>query len=322
MEKIERRGERFHTKASERYLDVIFHYSNTVSWVGSIPIEYRRTGTELTDPAEIAEYLLQCYDFCHPANWPDWIREQQEFWKTKPKAVETKAFFDALLSFEWRCVSCQMPANPNWARRIQDIKEMGYTLATDTTKFCSTCRSAKTHLLLVPIPRGGLTGYEAWSPALRKRIVSLLRGYDVYEGRAGRSEGLLPDHKFPEIRWDDKTRRETLENLTDEEIRRNFQLMSNQRNQQKREICRNCYQTGKRGSPFGVRYFYIGDASWPTAVPRRGDEAETGCLGCVWHDMAKWRESLNQSVGSPVELETTNEQGTLGLIYESGLETE
>ena len=323
MEKIERHGERFHTKASERYIDLTFNYPDAASWQGSIPIEYRRTGTELTGPAEIAEYLLQCYDFCHPKNWPDWMQEQQEFWKNKPKATETKAFFDAMLSFEWRCVNCQMLANPNWARRIQDIKEMGYTLATDTAKFCPTCRSAKTHLLLVPIPRGGLTGYEAWSPALRKRIIILLRGYDVYEARAGRLDGLLPDHKFPEIRWDDATRRESLKNLTNDEIRRDFQLMSNQRNQQKREVCRACFQTNKRGAPFGIHYYYAGDEMWPASVPRRGSDAQKGCVGCGWYDMAQWRDSLNQKIGVPAELEPQNEeQGSLALTDEFDSERE
>jgi len=177
VNKIERHGERFHTTASERYIDVTFHYSDAPAWVGSIPIEYRRTGTEITDPAEIEEYLLQSYDFCHPKNWEGWRTEQNAFWKTKPNASTTQPFFEGLVSFEWRSVNCQLPQNPNWARRITGIKQMGFTIATNTSKFCGKCQGRKTHLLLVPLPRGGITGYEAWSPKLRKRIFLVLQGY-------------------------------------------------------------------------------------------------------------------------------------------------
>ena len=87
---------------------------------------------------------------------------------------------------------------------------------------------------MLPIKRGGITGYETWSSELRTRIVSLLKSYDFFEAKTTKKEGLLPDHKFSEIRWNDETKRETLENLTDKEILRDFQLLSNQRNQQKR----------------------------------------------------------------------------------------
>lgn len=37
-------GERKHSKASEKYVDVIFTYGDGSKWEGSVPIEYRRTG--------------------------------------------------------------------------------------------------------------------------------------------------------------------------------------------------------------------------------------------------------------------------------------
>ncbi|MDR2658404.1 MAG: hypothetical protein LBC27_00225 [Spirochaetaceae bacterium] len=102
----------------------------------------------------------------------------------------------------------------------------------------------------------------------------------------------MPDHKFPEIRWDDETRRGSLEGLSDTEIKNDFQLLTNQRNQQKREICRNCYQTGKRGMIYGIPYFYRGDATWDKDIPQRGKEAEKGCIGCAWYDIEYWRQEL------------------------------
>lgn len=107
-----------------------------------------------------------------------------------------------------------------------------------------------------------------------------------------KKEGLLPDHKFSEIRWNDETKRETLENLTDREILRDFQLLSNQRNQQKREICRNCYQTGKRGTIYGIPFFYEGTENWDSSIPKNGKSAEKGCIGCAWYDIERWRQEL------------------------------
>lgn len=290
------RGYRDHAKASERYVDVRFRYpGKTVEW--SVPIEYRRTGVHLSEASdpEIMAYLTKVYRECHPTKWSTWRATQSQFWATKPNAVVTKPFFDILASqFRWCSVPSDLPANPNWARRIQDLKEFGYTLAMQT-RFDERLERSCTHLLLLPISRGGITGYEMWSQALRNRIVTALGSYDAFEARKGRTEGLLPDHKFPEIRWDSDTRRESLEGLSENEIRRDFQLMTNQRNQQKREVCRRCYQTGKRGYPYGIKFFYEGDENWPDNTPKRGKNAETGCVGCGWYDLERWRSAITEA---------------------------
>lgn len=294
MMQIEQVGVRSHTKASETYVDVVFHYED-VSIETSVPIEYRRTGTSIPkdDRKAIETYLFKVYDEVNPIHWEEWKKEQDEFWKDKSKAFVTKEFFDVLAkTFEYTCVSCSMPNNRNFARRIQRLKEMGYTISTKTSAHCPLCGNNTTQLALLPIARGGLTGYETWSAELRKRIVKVLQGYDVFEAKQTNKDSLLPDHKFSEIRWDENTKRETLENLTDEEILRDFQLISNQRNQQKREVCRNCYQTGKRGVIFGIPFFYEGDANWNNKFNRKGKDAEPGCVGCGWYDIERWRQEL------------------------------
>ena len=286
-----RKGEtRAHAKASERYVEVGFTYPGDVVCDFDVPIEYRRTGLDLKTDDEIDQHLASVYEACAPEKRAAWLAAQDKFWATKPGAATTKAFYDGLASFHWMCVGCELPNNPNWARRIQDLKEFGYTIATNTSRFCPRCRGRKTHLLLLPIPRSAETGYETWSPALRAKIVALLNKYDAYEGK--KAEHLLPDHKFPEIRWDATTRRETLEHLTDEEIRRDFQLMTNQRNQQKREVCRRCYQEGTRGYPFGIEFYYAGGPAWPESIPQTGDGAAAGCHGCGWYDLEAWREAV------------------------------
>ena len=289
---------RNHSKASEKYIDVIFNYSldsRLISLSLSVPIEYRRTGVSIKDN-QIDNYLKKVYHEINPSDWNKWKEEQKYFWDKKNNRV-TKGFFDKLTkNFEWCCVACDLPQNPNWARRIQEIKDLGYTLATDINRVCSKCNTKKTHLILLPLKRGGITGYEMWSSSLRKRIIALLKSYDVYEAKVRPKETLLPDHKFPEIRWNKNTKRNSLEKLTDKEILRDFQLFSNQRNQQKREVCRGCYQTGERGILYGIPFFYKGSKQWDQNIPRQGKKAESGCVGCGWYDLEKWRQELKNKL--------------------------
>jgi hypothetical protein len=279
-------------KAQEKYVDVTCCCEGIEPYHTSIPVEYRRTGTYIKDD-ELDEYLQSVCEQILPSNWKAWREEQKAFWQKKAKAIVTKEFFDILSeNFSKCCASCQLPSNPNFARRIQELKEWGYTIATYPNKYCSQCGVNTTQLLMVPLKRGGITGYETWSPKLRDRIIRILKIYDVFEAKVGKKEGLLPDHKFPEIRWDESTKRECLESLTEEEVGRDFQLMSNQRNQQKREVCRNCYETGSRGIIYGINFFYEGSEKWDESYAKRGKEAEKGCVGCAWYDVEKWRKEL------------------------------
>lgn len=284
-------GEHTHLKASEEYIEVIFRYSDG-EWHGWVPIVYRRAGLDLHTDDEKYEYLQKVYEELNPKNYNKWLNKQKEFWDTKPNAGTTLSFYNSLSDGKWHCVNCQIPKNPNWARRIQDLKEFGYTIATDINRYCENCKSNKTHLLMLPLERFSINGngYETWSPALRKRIIKLLNSYDVYEDRY--NSNCLPDHKFSEIRWDENTKSENPDTMTDEEIRAKFQLLTNQRNQQKREVCRRCFQTGKRGILYGIPFFYQGDFDWDNTIPVKGKEAEKGCVGCGWYDIEKWKKEL------------------------------
>lgn len=285
-----------HAKASEDYIAVRFNYENFV-WDGLVPVKYRRTGLDLRTPDQINSHLNNVYDEIRQSFDGSWIREQEEYWRTeKSRANTTKSFFDALANkpLNWKCPSCDFPINKNPARRLQDLKEFGYTLATSTNSYCRNCESNHQHYMLLPISRVALSGngYETWSPALRKRVLNVLGNIDVYENKVNRH--VLPDHKFPEIRWGSDTKADNPDTMTDQEIKDKFQLLSNQRNQEKREVCRKCYQTNQRGIIYGVFYFYQGGPSWDLNYPATGKAAEQGCVGCGWYDVAAWRESINQ----------------------------
>ena len=147
--------------------------------------------------------------------------------------------------------------------------------------------------MLLQLERGSAdgNGYETWTPKLRRRILKVLGEVDVYE--YSKNTSCLPDHKFSEIRWDGNTKTANNEDMSDLEIGEKFQLLSNQRNQQKREVCRNCFQTNKRGYPFNIKFYYQGNENWDLSIPKTGILAEEGCKGCGWYDMAKWRSALD-----------------------------
>ena len=281
------------SKASETYVSVIFQYDDTV-WEGYVPIEYRRTGTNIDfdDKEALYNYLNYVYEAMRPEKLSEWKEKQSEFWATKPRAHTTKAFYDQLENGGWQCGSCKMPRNPNPQRRIQELKEVGYTIATDLSRYCPHCQRKTSQRILLPIPRGSSegNGYETWTQDLREKIIRVLGSIDVYE--ATYSPHCLPDHKFSEIRWDEETKAENPNNMTDSEIKSKFQLLTNQRNQQKREVCRECYQTGKRGVIFGIPYFYKGGPEWDDSYPKKGKGAEQGCEGCPWYDIEEWRAHL------------------------------
>lgn len=288
---------RSHSKASEKYLDIEVRFPSGEEFSWSIPTEYRRTGVDLNESTanELKDYIVSYVQSCDPANWAKWREEQEAFWATRGGAVVTKPFFDALASdFKWKSGESDLPVNPNSQRRIQDLKEMGYTLATHTSMTDQATGKKCTHHILMPVPRGGLTGYETISASLKKRIIGLLGSYDAFEGKVVNKDSLLPDHKFPEIRWDDQTRRESLDDLSDDHLGNDFQLLNNQRNQQKRESCRKCFQTGKRPFPYGLPFYYEGGEDWPADVPTRGKDAEYGCVGCGWYDLEQWRRAAKK----------------------------
>ena len=291
---------RKHTKASELYVDVTFDQLDTkFSWKGSIPFFYRRTGLFIEKEEELAKYLENIHPLFTEDLVHQWTESERRYWETNLSGkTVTKPFFDKLLNLRWNSVKYDLPPNPNWARRVQDIKELGYSLATDTKRKVRNRTETDTHILLVPLPRGGATGYETLSNESKKRIIEVLSYTNAFELSTANRSGLLPDHKFPEIRWDEHTREENPETMSDDEILSKFQLLDNQRNQQKREVCRRCFQTGKRGIIFGIEYFYKGDENWPDDIPKVGRDAEQGCVGCGWYDIQEWRRGINNVVQS------------------------
>lgn len=283
---IQALGTTEHSKASEAFVDIEIRdqQSGTPLWSGLVPYRYRKTGLDVQSESEFVEFLDSIRSHFEPQNARAWISGELQRWSER-RADVTHEFFKKLASLEW-VRGEDFPRNPNPQRRIQDIKDMGYVVATRRVG-----RAAERKLL--PLPREASLKYEQIPLGLRQRILEVLGNQSAYEDSGGPRLNLLPDHKFPEIRWDSDTPTENSTEMSDEDIRRKFQLLDNQRNQQKREVCRQCFQTGKRGTLFGVKFFYSGNEFWPPSFPRRGAHAEQGCVGCGWYDIGAWRSALN-----------------------------
>lgn len=154
-----------HSKAAEEHLHVRFIYPGKEAWNLAFPIKCRRAGLELDDDAEITQYVEEMYEHLTHDKIENWRLSAQKFWENSKSSV-TKPIFDKLAeNFSWHTYG-ELPKTSNPARRLQDLKEAGFTIGTR-----KRAGSRDLEFMLVPRPLIGSTGYEYWSGALRTRIV-------------------------------------------------------------------------------------------------------------------------------------------------------
>ena len=250
----------------------------------------RRAGLDIKTEEKLAEYLVSIKPYFKKKAMEEW--KEKETKRGLISGAVTSQFFRVLLSFKEEFE--RFPANPNPARRIQDIKDAGYTVASVPRPNGQLGNNR----ILLPLPLVTEIGYETFTPQFKARVIRLLKEINAFEAKRTSKKALIPDHKFSEIRWDNATKAENSMDMTDEEIIRKFQLLDNQRNQQKREICRRCFQEGKRGSIYGINFYYKGTSKWDSNIPTIGKEAEAGCEGCPWYDIELWRKKLNDLIST------------------------
>jgi hypothetical protein len=275
------------TKASEHYVRTTFTQDDGFTWNTVVPCIDRRAGLDIDNEKDLSEYLISLKPYFERKAMADWKRREMK--QKRIKGAVTQPFFKVLLSFKEEAE--KLPRNNNGARRIQDIKDAGYTIAS-----IPNAKGRMTSRILLPIPLHAEMKYETFTPQFKARVIRLLKERNAFEARVTNKKALVPDHKFSEVRWDENTKAENSLDMTDEEIVRKFQLLDNQRNQQKRETCRKCFQEGIRGTIYGINYFYKGTENWNSNIPIKGKEAEKGCEGCPWYDIEEWRKMLNEEI--------------------------
>lgn len=277
-----------HTKATERYVVLsVADEGGAKEWC--LPYYYRRTNVRIDTAAELATYIKECKPRLSASGVAQSKAEFAKLAKTLfgKNAGVTLPIFRRLLKNCGEWVWNKDFKNPNPQRRIQAIKELGFTIATKI-------EAQNTYHALLPLAVVKAPTYETIPAKVRKAIFAALDGVDAYSGRKA-ALSALPDHKFPEIRWEEATAASN-DNLTEAEMREKFQLVPESVNQAKREVCRKCFQTGRRGKFAAIDFYYAGGEAWPSAVPTTGKAAEAGCVGCFWYDMAAWRTALNELI--------------------------
>jgi hypothetical protein len=155
-----------HSKAAEEYIEVSFPFGDT-SWNLWIPIMYRRSGLYLQYPGinkidekENLDIRNMLYDYLNKVgdsipndddSLSKWKTEQLDWWNNeKSNAKVTADFFVGMVNAtgQWVCTHCLAPDNTNPQRRIQEIKDIGYTVATKTKCKCEICNKNRTHVMI------------------------------------------------------------------------------------------------------------------------------------------------------------------------------
>lgn len=282
-------------KMEDVYLSVRFRYQGVI-WNGAVPIraKYQGVNVPLTQ-ADVFDWVQTCYDALNPAKYLVWQNQQNQFWQNK-NSEDTKLVFDALNGTDnttrWLCRKCgPVPAvNPQPASRIRSLKQMGYHIATMQLE-CSSCGNKQYFDLLIRLPRHAADNQKRFSisKALRDRILQILPNVDCVFETPLEEKACIIDHKFPSSRW---VNGETINYTTmpEADIRKKFQILSNQMNLQKERYCQRCVLEGKRGDFFGIEWYYEGTNQW--AGTSKADEG--GCVGCPWYDIRRWKSEFNK----------------------------
>jgi hypothetical protein len=236
------------------------------------------------------------------------IQESAENFKSKLKAGSSQYRVFSLLSDRiWHCRTCEgkQVASDQYAGGggIQGLERGNRSgrpgLVIETKReYCQTCQK--------------VTTWDRWTGEMREanasaniprqlaqRILKFYGYRDVIENRQRLPHELVIDHRFPMERWGRSEPNHDV-NISNSEIVRKFQLLkkdsSGNHNLLKSRSCERCIQTGKRGTPMGINFWYSGSENWSDNIPQSGVEAEEGCVGCGWYNFETWRNTLNAKI--------------------------
>lgn len=274
-----------HNKATERY--VLVEDKSGKDWL--LPYYSLYGVNQIDDMESMADYIGNCMLLLSPEKIEEFKKATRRLINREfsARAKVTIPIFRRFVNHCGEWIEEGNHKNTNAARRIEDIKERGYTIVTYR-------QDKVTKRMMLPFKKVAAKKHETIDPKMRRRIFAVLNNVDAFTGGKV-STSSLPDHKFPEVRWDEKTAVSNVE-MSDDDIVEKFQLVSERINQAKREVCRKCFQEHQRGTLNGISFYYQGDEHWPSHVPERGVAAKVGCIGCFWYDMMEWRKQLNELI--------------------------
>jgi len=218
------------------------------------------------------------------------IEYAEKDWNPSNEGTKRAKTFEILSDCEWHCASCELPSSQP-AKDIQQLRKKGFVFEGDGNmwgeyQYCENCDSKTVHRRLkYPFPTKKRIDRKEMPTSFKTRVRKLYDNKDVFDGSTP-SMTLEVDHRIPEVRWNEPEDF-NFEEMTDEEIKKHFQVLSRKNNLLKSRKCESCVKTGKRPKFMGIDYYYKGDENY---------EEDVGCKGCGWYNPEKWRESLNEEI--------------------------
>lgn len=292
-------------KTNDVFKEVTFIY-DTHKWEGLLPRLLIKQGLELTSE-EFVNQIEDNYKLLNPDNKAGWVGESDKRWSDKNS--ETYKVLLGLYSGKWECRVCgPVPkVNPQPAARLGALKKQGYIIGSKR-RYCTSCSKKTMHDILIMLPdiekrfQKGNELRKPMSNQLKERIKKVL-GYKEVCFNVKRSPvELIIDHKFPSQRWI-VPESDNPNAMSEADITKKFQLLSNQTNMWKSRYCDTCVKTQVRGDFMGLGWFYKGTSKWEGKT----SSDEDGCVGCPWYDLIKWKDELNKQTLQELNRQTLKE---------------
>lgn len=224
----------------------------------------------------------------------EWGERAKEFvlvedWNPSSMSTKKGRTFDVLSDGSWHCSECELYGSQP-AAYIRDFRDEGFEFVSNTggrgeydRRYCDTCGEQTTHRRLkYPFPSEKPITRQEMPESFKQRVRELYDNQDAFDLS---TPGGTPevDHRRPRIRWDEPEDFD-YENMTAEEIREHFQILSGKNNLLKSRKCEQCVETGERPLFCGIDFYYEGGREYTE---------EIGCEGCGWYNPHKWRDAVN-----------------------------
>lgn len=209
-----------------------------------------------------------------------------------PMGKQMWRIFQVLKDLKWHCSECELPGSQP-AKPLQIMRQDGFQMEKvgsnwEKRIFCKKCGRKTPHRRLTSLERKETIISRGKLPEkLKKRIRKIYNNKDEITGGSITSRAPEVDHRIPQIRWVEKERDWDV-GMSNEEIEKNFMILSRENNLLKSRACEKCVRTGKRQPLLGIKFFSKGNEEY---------KKDFGCEGCPWHNPKKWKEELNEKLG-------------------------
>lgn len=203
------------------------------------------------------------------------------------------ADFETMKDCEWHCTKCELKSGQAKTWQVWR-QEKGIQLDTDENGnwfkrlYCEKCKAETIHRKLksTELESIGLKARNNIPNVIAKRAKNIYNCIDEYTLRTEPANQLEIDHRVPQVRWSSSETDNT--NLTDEQIKEKFMLLTRANNLLKSRFCEECKKSGKRAKGYRtIEFWYIGNEKYTDDI---------GCKGCFWYNPTKWREEINNKI--------------------------